>query len=586
MAYQSEIEKLEQRFREKPEQWFAALADAYRKAGDLDLALDLVRTWAQKRPTYTSGLIVLGRCLVDKKDDDEAARVFEGVLDIDAENIIAIRSLSDIAFRQQDSARARQWLERLLEVDPMNEEARTALDELALEPAAPPERGPVAHAEPGAAALERKEQPKRPPAEDEPGIAIEHASDAMADASTVQMESLELEVSRDAELPSVSDDAPAAAEPAAPPAPEEARRPLRSEEPGTAPRAPAGAAGDEGLDLMPFDEELTWDAGERMSKQITEEVLEQAAELHEESLDAPVHALPGLETTEVPELSPPEPPAAEQPPDAAAAGEEREPDRLPRAQDVGDAAQEVDVDLPLIMPEEMEGVDEAGAGPELEPVVTETMAQLYARQGLYAEARDIYRQLAARKPDDAALARRAAEMEAAVRSAGERQAGSRAARYAVDDAAGESARALMRNVVAARPSGADTATGRSTPAPPRAPGEGREGEGGLLGDLFGDDELGVPGGEPTREADEEIVLSSVFGDEQAEPGSPPPAEDESPEPPATAGRGERDEASGDFSFDEFFGTEPGPSGGEGGDAGEEVGEEDDDFQDWLKGLRT
>ena len=40
MAYQAEIEKLEARFREKPEQWFAALADAYRKAGDLDMALE------------------------------------------------------------------------------------------------------------------------------------------------------------------------------------------------------------------------------------------------------------------------------------------------------------------------------------------------------------------------------------------------------------------------------------------------------------------------------------------------------------------------------------------------------------------
>src|SRR3989304_1444103 len=61
MAYQSEIEKLEQRYRENPDQWFAALADSYRKAGSLDLALDVVRAGLGKRPHYVSGHIVLGR---------------------------------------------------------------------------------------------------------------------------------------------------------------------------------------------------------------------------------------------------------------------------------------------------------------------------------------------------------------------------------------------------------------------------------------------------------------------------------------------------------------------------------------------
>src|SRR3990172_2152448 len=73
MAYQSEIEKLEQRYRENPDQWFAALADSYRKAGSLDLALDVVRAGLAKRPNYVSGHIVLGRCLLQKPDDGAAA---------------------------------------------------------------------------------------------------------------------------------------------------------------------------------------------------------------------------------------------------------------------------------------------------------------------------------------------------------------------------------------------------------------------------------------------------------------------------------------------------------------------------------
>jgi len=133
MAYQAEIEKLEARFREKPEQWFAALADAYRKAGDLDMALEVLGAWIDKRPNYTSGHIVLGRCYLDKGQDDQAANAFEAVLKLDMENVIALKCLSEIAERRGDVPGARSWLERLLEVDPMNEEAQEALEKVGAE---------------------------------------------------------------------------------------------------------------------------------------------------------------------------------------------------------------------------------------------------------------------------------------------------------------------------------------------------------------------------------------------------------------------------------------------------------------------
>ncbi|MBI2537659.1 MAG: tetratricopeptide repeat protein, partial [Gemmatimonadetes bacterium] len=123
MAYQSEIEKLEQRYRENPDQWFAALADSYRKAGSLDLALDVVRAGLEKRPNYVSGHIVLGRCLLQKPDDGGAAQAFEKVLSLDAENVIALKALSEVSERAGRIVDAARWLSRLLEVDPMNEEA-------------------------------------------------------------------------------------------------------------------------------------------------------------------------------------------------------------------------------------------------------------------------------------------------------------------------------------------------------------------------------------------------------------------------------------------------------------------------------
>ena len=108
MAYRTEIEKLEQRHAENPKQWFAALADAYRKQGALDLAIDTVKEGIEERPDYASAHIVLGRCYLDKEMDDEAAGAFEQVKQLDAENIIALKALGDIAERQGDNSGARQ----------------------------------------------------------------------------------------------------------------------------------------------------------------------------------------------------------------------------------------------------------------------------------------------------------------------------------------------------------------------------------------------------------------------------------------------------------------------------------------------
>jgi len=41
------------------------------------------------------------------------------------------------------------------------------------------------------------------------------------------------------------------------------------------------------------------------------------------------------------------------------------------------------------------------AAMEPEPVITETMAEVYVKQGLYAEAKDVYRKLVQRRPETA-----------------------------------------------------------------------------------------------------------------------------------------------------------------------------------------
>ena len=124
MAYTSEIEKLEKRWAENPKgRNFAPLADAYRKAGELDRAIELCKSGLERHPDYVSAHIVYGRCLVDQRQDIAAGEVFQKVLTLDPENILALRVLAEICERGKRFEEAVGWLTKLLAVDPMNGDA-------------------------------------------------------------------------------------------------------------------------------------------------------------------------------------------------------------------------------------------------------------------------------------------------------------------------------------------------------------------------------------------------------------------------------------------------------------------------------
>jgi len=118
VAYTSEIDKLEARWRENPKgRNFAPLADAYRKAGLIDNAIDLCQNGLKLHPDYVSAYIVYARCFVDKKDDPAALGVFRQVLDLDGENIIALRGLAELAERNGKYEEEVEWLSRLLNAE-------------------------------------------------------------------------------------------------------------------------------------------------------------------------------------------------------------------------------------------------------------------------------------------------------------------------------------------------------------------------------------------------------------------------------------------------------------------------------------
>ncbi|MBM3907877.1 MAG: hypothetical protein FJ363_07350 [Gemmatimonadetes bacterium] len=122
----SRVDELKHRYEENPRRFFAPLANEYRKAGDLDAAIDLCRMHLEEQPGHLSGHIVYAQALFESSRPAEAKVVFEAAIQLDPENLIALRHLGDIARHDSDAATAKHWYQRVLEADPRNEEV-TAL---------------------------------------------------------------------------------------------------------------------------------------------------------------------------------------------------------------------------------------------------------------------------------------------------------------------------------------------------------------------------------------------------------------------------------------------------------------------------
>lgn len=134
--FKEELQKLEQKHADNPDgRYFVPLATAYRKAGETDRAIALLRQGLEGNGEYLSAHIVLGRCLADKGENDAARDEFDYVLQLDPQNLVALRSLGEMAMASGDYTDARQRWEQLLGVDPMNEDARRALEKLESAPA-------------------------------------------------------------------------------------------------------------------------------------------------------------------------------------------------------------------------------------------------------------------------------------------------------------------------------------------------------------------------------------------------------------------------------------------------------------------
>ncbi|KPL16936.1 MAG: hypothetical protein AMJ92_12310 [candidate division Zixibacteria bacterium SM23_81] len=109
---------------------FARLADELRRSDHVEEAIELCRKGLQFHPDYASGHVVLGRCYLDRGDLQEAQEAFRGALTLDSGNILVLKNLGDITFRQGDLQTAAEHYRRILELDAGNVEVREVLEEL------------------------------------------------------------------------------------------------------------------------------------------------------------------------------------------------------------------------------------------------------------------------------------------------------------------------------------------------------------------------------------------------------------------------------------------------------------------------
>ncbi|UCC72393.1 MAG: tetratricopeptide repeat protein [Gemmatimonadota bacterium] len=381
---QKEIEQLEQRYAENSQGLvFAHLADAYRRAGEYGKAEGLVLHGLKNHPNYISAYNVLGRVYVDSERYSDAHEQFSKVLELDPQNMIAMRALGDLAVRGGRLEDARIWYERILQIDPRNEEAQEELEKLIA--------GGVAPSPQPAAAPE--------PAVPEAAAAPEEAAPSAEDAAA----------------PWEAGGAPEGAGEVGPlEVPAEPVEELLGGEETAAPEVEMDVS-----DTMPT---MAWEG-------LTDAESFEASSVEPLEEEPPVQQVEGLEAFE--ERTPEEPAAmalSERGADIDLGDLEEWTPGFLREEDMeGQAGEDLGVGsmvqefggpggLEPAVADEDTGAEPEEASPVREEVVTETMAELYADQGLLEDALGVYRRLAETRPEDERIRTRIAELERQIAS--------------------------------------------------------------------------------------------------------------------------------------------------------------------------
>jgi tetratricopeptide (TPR) repeat protein len=173
-----EIEKyIESLSKDPKSRVFAPLAEAYRKGGLLDEAIQVAQDGLKFNPSYVSGRMALGRAYYDKGMKTEAREELEKVVKSAPDNIMAHKILGEIYQGEGRAGEAVRSFKIVLALNPTDKEVSEALD--ILEGRKPP---PPVPAEPAVAPSVKKEEVKAEPEKIVPEVAEAEESQEEAES--------------------------------------------------------------------------------------------------------------------------------------------------------------------------------------------------------------------------------------------------------------------------------------------------------------------------------------------------------------------------------------------------------------------
>lgn len=142
---------------------FAPLADAYRRAGELEEARELLADGLDRHPEFSSGHVVAAWVAREEGDREGVKSSFHRVLELDSENVVALRAMGGICEDEGREEEALSYFRRLQELEPHDPELGRRVDRLSGE--ASPEEEAVDRAESSA---EPEPEVEEEPRADEP----------------------------------------------------------------------------------------------------------------------------------------------------------------------------------------------------------------------------------------------------------------------------------------------------------------------------------------------------------------------------------------------------------------------------------
>jgi tetratricopeptide (TPR) repeat protein len=130
-THREEIAKLEALYAAHPEgRVFTHLAEAYRKSGDLERARQILEDGLTRHSDYSSAHVVLGRVRIDQGDTTGAAEAFRRVLELDRHNLVALRTLGEISAGEGRLDEALRYYRDLVSLDPTDDRLRITVSRL------------------------------------------------------------------------------------------------------------------------------------------------------------------------------------------------------------------------------------------------------------------------------------------------------------------------------------------------------------------------------------------------------------------------------------------------------------------------